>query len=219
MVKNYKLVVVSGLLIVAIFFHAHKARPNYPRIPEQILYSHYRLVAKVGDKNVCCGTGIGIGPRRILTAEHVVREGTTFELDFFDNDGNEIKTIGLHLIGKSFEEDLALLETNEDLPYYNELDTHGSFEVGAWGYIVGAAHATAPYNTYLGVFASKCGPTKFPHLWQIAVAVPPGESGGGVYNAETNKLVGVCTRSREGFTLFVNIQTVENFLLSIVNHE
>lgn len=160
-----------------------------------------------------CGTGIAIGQRLLLTALHVVDGGETFDIDLFDEEGREIKTISAHLVstGGSLECDIALLAVDEDLPVYNDLEI-GDFNVGEWGYVIGCAHATCPYNVYVGIFASKHRLCNFGEFYQIAVTVPPGESGGGVYNAKTHKLVGVCVRSKEGFTLFVPIKAVLTIL-------
>lgn len=191
-------------------------RPEKPhqKVPKSILYSHYRIVAKVDGEGVACGTGIAISSRRILTAAHVIEDGTTYELDMFEEDGKELRTIPLHLIKTAPKDDLALLEADEDLPYWNDLDL-GDYSVGSWGYVVGAAHGTVPYNAYFGVFASKHGPWKIPTCGQMALTVPPGESGGGVYSTETNQLVGVFIRSKEGLAFFVQAKMISEFLSSV----
>lgn len=180
------------------------------KIPHQVLYSHYRIVAKVAGDGVNCGTGVAISKREILTASHVVEEGETFELDIFDADGQEIKTIPLRFKTADKSLDLALLESDEDLPIYNDLDP-GEFEIGSHGYVVGCSHATVPFNVYVGVFASKHGPNRFCFMGQIAITSPPGVSGGGVYN-DSHKLVGILLRSREGFSFFLKIKDVLGFL-------
>lgn len=203
-----------ALAASALFLMRPKNLPH-PRIPKETLFCQYRIIAKHDGRNMDCGTAVAIRSRQILTARHVIEEGDSYELDLFDEDGNEIRTIPVRLIatGEKMGLDLALLEADEDLPSLDlSLD---DFDVGAWGYVVGCAHATCPYNVYVGVFASKRGPPRYPGLSQIAVTVPPGESGGGVYSIESHHLVGICIGSREGFTLFVPAKMIRKFLNSV----
>lgn len=204
-----------ALLAAFLLFSRPQQPQSHPRVPWRVLHSHYRLCARAHGEGVACGTGVAIGPRRVLTAWHVVQEGDSYEVDMFDEDGAEVRTIQLRLLASDPPNDLALMETidGEDLPFYDELDM-GSFDVGEWGYVVGAAQSTVPFNVYFGVFASKHGPRPCPTASQIATQVPPGQSGGGVYNARTHQLVGILVRSRDGFSLFVPARDVERFILA-----
>lgn len=208
-----KLIGLAGLLLAVAMV---ARRDNTLRVPKTVLYSHYRVVVKLGDNIVTCGTGVAIGQRKLLTAAHVVEPGQQFEIDIFDDNGKEIRTISCRLIAKDCDPvvDLALVETTEDLPVYNELDLD-DFDVGSWGYIVGCAHATVPYNVFVGIFSSKYGPNKLSLLSQMAITVAPGQSGGGVYRADSHKLVGILVRGREGYSLFVPSRTIQKFLDSI----
>lgn len=168
-------------------------------IPKDIVLDQYRISSYLVDsvtgskQLVGMGSAVGIDKRRVITANHVVENPELYYvLDMFNNDGILSKHLDLRLVRRGFA-DFALLETSEDLPHYlkpNQIGSSKELQVGDPVYKVGAKFGKSPYDINIGYIANK-GDEEFPKLWQTSIPVAGGDSGGGIYDARTHKLVGI----------------------------
>jgi S1-C subfamily serine protease len=181
------------------------------KIPDAILFSSYRISATREDKVLEVGSGTAIDEHHILTANHVIdTEGGTIKVDIFDHDGIYQRSIPCKVVKSDKDIDLALLETEADLPTTRALD-YGSAKVGELTVCIGAAWGDAPFSVSMGMFSSKSN-AEFKALAQSSATIAPGMSGGAVYNAD-QKFIGVMVRGAPCVGgLFVPAEAVKRFL-------
>src|SRR5437899_1062338 len=102
-------------LVLATAFATAQDSPQ--KIPDAILFSSYRITVTKDDRVLECGSGIAIDKHHVLTANHVVdSEGGTIRVDIFDRDGIYQRSIPIKIVRLDKDADLALLETEDDLP-------------------------------------------------------------------------------------------------------
>lgn len=201
------------------------AQNNLPQIPKNVLYSSYRICLRgtVGGVSSIgiIGSAVGIDKHTLLTAAHLetpaqmlhLDPGYTYMVDVFDEDGIEVRLFDATMTKKillATGNDLAILTIKEDLPHYVKFDPDVKTDVGDWVYTIGAQSGQSPYNVGWGQVASKMH-EEFHDLWQTSLAVSGGNSGGGVFDARTNKLIGIMVRGQQ-LSLFVPNNLVTEFL-------
>jgi S1-C subfamily serine protease len=145
------------------------------------------IFAKLPDGKVSQGSGFFIGPRTIVTNEHVVKDGVSFDAYF--NGGQWPVTLKV-LPDPSFKQDIAILEA----PVYNptwfklrETPIYQGMHVGVLGAPIGLL------NTYTsGVVSnvSREGWTGNLDWFQTDAAINPGNSGGPIIDGRGD-VVGV----------------------------
>ncbi|MBC6416190.1 MAG: trypsin-like peptidase domain-containing protein, partial [Bdellovibrionales bacterium] len=96
----------------------------------------FRSVWKIEDKS-SSGTGFFIGPRTLVTNFHVIDDLSSLEEVRIVQEGNLRELRVKNLLSVSIKEDLALLETEESVSYYlnlekEELDLSEAFYVLAY---------------------------------------------------------------------------------------
>lgn len=199
-------------------------------VPDSVLFSSYRVSvfeSALFDEDgrqvteaqrAGSGSGVAISARLLLTAMHVAdgSPGIKYEIDVYDKDGAYARSIKCKFVkcGTFPASDIALLEAQEDLPYWIDATALGEIAVGEPLYNTGAKLGLSPYNVSWGTLASKG--FDFPDtfgLWQASLQAAPGCSGGGVYNKH-HQLVGILTQGVQGYGLswFVPAPTIAQFL-------
>jgi hypothetical protein len=159
------------------------------------------------------GTAIGISPRRLLSAGHMMFHGDiVYAIEIFNEDGVLESRIPARIERCSVTPDLAVLKVEEDIPYF--IDPSGTdIKVGDWCYTIGAKNGLVPYSITWGQLSSKAA-EPVPETWQSTISVSPGNSGGGVYNGKNHKLIGVMIYrwGENSNSMFVPIETIKKFL-------
>lgn len=201
------------------------SKSNLPQIPKNVLFSSYRICLRGTSNGVysigIIGSAVGISKHTLLTAAHLetpvqmlhLDPGYTYMVDVFDEDGIELHLFDATMTKKILQptgQDLAILEIKEELPHYVKFDPSVKTDVGDWVYTIGAQSGQSPFNVGWGQVASKMH-EEFHDLWQTSVSVSGGNSGGGVFDARTNKLIGIMVRGQQ-LSLFVPNNLVAEFL-------
>lgn len=239
--KLASLCVLWALVTTGVLFAAEIRDnvPPMPSVPDTILRASYRITYHISyitmfdpdnrKKAEVHGTGTGTDEHHVLTASHVVSilDVPQFVLkpsiddiliDIYDADGVFSRSITAKVAKIDAHVDLALLKTDDALPYFHKLD-YGAYKTGRWAYIVGAGHGYSPTNVYWGMLASR--KTEQPDLAnkdakvslsEMSCTAAPGCSGGGVYTYD-GKFLGVLTRGEDVcIALFVPADDVKSFL-------
>lgn len=156
------------------------------------------------------GSGVFVGPRTILTAFHVitrdaeddgedVRFEAKIEVEVHRNVNGIEATIWLpcRVAKHDSNFDLALLVTDDDLPFVAPI-AQKMPEIGSAVFIVGSPAGASPTTASFGYLASRggTGPDELPFLAESSASCFFGNSGGGVWNANTGELIGVLVRVR-----------------------
>lgn len=178
-------------------------------IPNNVIRSQYSISLKMKESpeaefvDKVGGTAVAIGPRKLVSAAHVFLavekmsgfpyQMIPFQIDLRDRKGEVIERIRVQVTKIIDGLDLALLEVPQDLPNYISLGTEKAFErleIGANLYIIGAQYGLSPYNISHGNLSSKYIENR-PGIWQISTTAFGGNSGGGVFEEDTNEFVGI----------------------------
>lgn len=151
-------------------------------------------VYKVTSANGGSGSCVAISRYQVITCAHVVLGGgvdLTMEID--NDDGKIIKLNHLHMTKIDPAEDLALMTSDEPIPYYIPCIGNIDVKVGDSVYKIGSRWGLFAHDIRTGFVSNKwqtdCDKT-YRNTWQTSITVFPGDSGGGVFNAD-NKLVGL----------------------------
>lgn len=204
--------------------------------PKDVVFSQYRLIISVEFDtkegkhviaNTATGTAVAISKRNIITAGHgkiMARQGIPeglgtihYYLQVFDKDGIMIRQMQATNKQEQFDEesgmDLMELTVEEDLPHHVEIDGKATNDLGIadWLYAIGSAGGASPYNITWGQLSSKWSETHI-LLWQSSVPVVTGNSGGGIYRAKDNKLVGIMVRGQGTISFFLPVDVIARFL-------
>lgn len=190
-------------------------------VPRNTLYSNYSVFYQPLGYNSyqAIGSAVGIGKNRLLSAGHVFLESDEspspgkFKIGIYDEDGINLRLVDLKIINISDSSnlDLALLEVNDELPYFYELEDlsiYNSAKVGDWHYSIGGPMGVPPYHISFGTLTSK----DFLGFVLYSLDVAPGNSGGAMYSAKSNKLVGIVVRGAGAITLAVPLYKILFFL-------
>jgi hypothetical protein len=172
-------------------------------IPKINIKSSYSISVVINEKNQVIGSAIGIGHRKLLTAAHLAvhaREmisNAEFKLNLYDiNTGIRLRQTPIKFtrVGIPGEIDLAIAETEEDIPYFinipENLNEFSKITPGDELYVIGAQSAKSPYHVSFGYISAKIN-TDMNFTYQISASVYGGNSGGGVYLKNSNALIGV----------------------------
>ena len=196
---------------------------SLPNIPKETILSNYRVAIQMinietkEEISAPIGTAVAIDETHLLTAYHVVAAygiHLEYNIEMFDMKGHLIKTYTANVIKSDEKVDLALLVVKDKLPYFIKLDymyNYKKLEVGNWLYSIGALFGSCPLDIKWGMFVMETH-EMFPYLGQTSNIVGPGDSGGGVYNPRTNKLIGIISRGDKAL-LFVTLPVIKDFLL------
>jgi len=210
--------VLSQVPLVSAPFQA-----SMPEIPRENIRASYRVSyfvgAEGGDSSGFAGIGAAtaLTDNSLLSCAHLFSEDadyTKYRLDIHNDKGILINRIPLAVERISGTLDLAILKVDYVLPFKASLLETASFEgmeLGDIVYTIGASGGLAPYNITAGYLASKAS-EPFPDLYQASFIVIGGNSGGAVYDAKSNKIIGVLTRGGGNISLFVPLNAVIEFL-------
>jgi S1-C subfamily serine protease/cytochrome c-type biogenesis protein CcmH/NrfG len=135
--------------------------------------------------SVAQGSGVTIGPDRLVTNKHVVIEGEKLKVSHGD------KTWSAHILQLAPHADLCLLEveglTANELPTIRRLS---SIMIGERVYAIGAPRGlelTLSDGLVSGIREDESGP-----VIQTSAPISPGSSGGGLFD-NTGRLIGITT--------------------------
>lgn len=221
-----KKLVFSFLLVLS--FLACAEEMKLPKIPKENIRSQYRLIFRT---KIEIGTGItlysydisgtafGISKNQLICCAHEIEEKTSninYALDLFDDDGVVYKKMLVDIKKLDRKRDLCLLETKEDLPFFIDVDKNKKpAEIGDWVYLIGARLGSVPYAISWGNHVSNKHEIK-PELMASTATVFMGNSGGGMFEAENNTLIGVVQgchgKTFSAFSLYVPLKDVREFL-------
>ena len=173
-------------------------------IPMGVLRSQYivTVASRLGE-NEPSGTAVGIGPRMLLTASHVVSTplgmdpNAKFSIEICNADGIRLYRIPIKIlrIGSVADVDLATAGTEDELPHY-VVPVARDVSVGDRLYAVGAQHGLSPWHASFGAVSAK-HIIDFPNCWQISALCAEGNSGGGCFS-EDGDLIGIVIARNRG---------------------
>jgi len=150
------------------------------------------------------GSGVAVGPHTILSAGHLwpKLDPASFRLRAQTAVGEQI----VKLKAVDYDIDLAIFTVEKPLPVIATLNLTSDVDINAPLFVVGCPGGAFP-NVTLGFLSNK-GTDEYwegPHYWQTSNVIYGGNSGGGVYSAETGKLIGILVagNSAPNFALFV----------------
>lgn len=208
------------------------AAPKYDT-PKEIVFSQYRVCISLEIEHKghdfvvsqAMGTAIAIGKKKLITAAHgemIVHKGVPpgfgdikYSIQLFNDEGFMVHSVTATVKNKIFDEvsgmDLVVLEVADDLPHCVELDAAVKIDVTDWVYVVGAAFGASPYNITWGQLSAKWS-DEAPLQWQSSAAAVTGNSGGGVYCAKTNKLIGLVVRGGGPISFFIPANVIASFV-------
>lgn len=164
------------------------------------------------------GAGVVLDAEHVLTAAHLADEGVELKIEVQTPSG--FTSIRATCIKRDLEADLALLKADAPLPdacrpAVLEQDHGRDLKPGVPLYVVGCPKGYSPNTITLGWLASSLPAIDGvpPHLWQCSARVYGGNSGGGVYDAKTNRLVGIMVWiEAPNVSFFVPLYEIEAFL-------
>jgi len=181
------IVVCAALLFGQAQFtdHPKAERDRFPSIPQKLIHSSVKINRMRGN-----GSGVYLGNRWILTAYHVVKGAGPIRAHFSTSEHKASVEIDCKIVHVDKSWDLALLEV-EDVPYFARGARLGKDNpvVGDPLIIIGAPVGVSDKTATVGFFAGSKG-----QWWQTSNAVFFGNSGGGVYSANDERLVGICVK-------------------------
>ena len=139
-------------------------------------------------------------------------------LDTFDSDAVLIERVKVKVervlfnASKESKYDLALISVEKPLKHFVSLDLkRPKLEIGDPLYLIGAAMGDVPYTIKHGELTAYKG-RYVPNHWFISIPAIHGQSGGGVFNAETNKMIGIICRSYGSTSLLMPLSRIEELL-------
>ncbi len=180
------------------------------RISREVIKCSYSISVGVIEIDMQAGTAtptyqlsgscVGIGPDLVLTAAHVVRDRSPLFVDIYDKNAMLVEHIELKLlkIGKALSAsdngpDLALLKAEKPLPCYQDVNLDApELDIGDPVYTIGAQFGLTPYTTSYGTVSHKRAKLGY---WMISADVWGGNSGGGVYDVDSDTLVGIAVET------------------------
>lgn len=160
-------------------------------------------------KRVNSGSGF-ICKNNIITNNHVLHPGgnifsgdTAVNIIFGDGTRNECKNSDLVLVSGSTEDenDYAVLE-NKAIDFSNkfnfDLDNSEKLEEGDEIILFGYPFETTNMSSHFGRISSLISNQKSFKTIQLDASVNSGNSGGPLFNIETQKVIGIITRKQDG---------------------
>src|SRR4029077_12933807 len=123
-------------------------------------------------RTVARGTGVALDARHLITANHVIAETGDVKIHLFNDEGDFLRVIPAKILRADPSVDLAMLETQEDLPHFVKFD-YVMPKLGDRLYAVGAAWGDAPYTVTSGDFVSRHHEI-FPDNSQASMSAPGG---------------------------------------------
>lgn len=211
----------------------HATAYMIPSVPAQILHSTVKVKIDLGQGRTAWGSATAISSTTYLTAAHLVLDE--------DDDGNliggpkfkayiqlkqaeykasvweETKVLGYDSV-----HDLAILEVETGTQTFATFGEEGDVKVGDPVWIIGAPVASSPQTTTLGWLASEENElphTDYPYYAQSSNTIYGGNSGGGVYDANRNTLIGVLVAGTRApnTAFFVPLKFVNVLLLKVAS--
>lgn len=193
---------------------ADRIQVHYESIRSDMLQSVVRIEVESKDGKRVSGSGVCYEDHKILTAGHLFDYG---------QDGNITVYLNLRKFGAQYMvggkllkidryKDIAIIESDEKLPFTSEIDTSNSIQVGDPILVVGAPLGFTPsYTSPLSYLATKGEPDRVPEdtmpMWSAAIWSTHGNSGCPVFDANTGKVIGIVSRGPDtdhGLTFFVS---------------
>jgi hypothetical protein len=228
---------IFAVALFAVFLHLDHSTPptaKMPRPPKEVIHSQYRVViqhlrAFALDPGMIvralgyepAGTAIGVSKRQLICCAHELdKVNDNIFLDIFDDDGVFDRRLPLSIVKSSTNDDLCLLSTDQDLPYFVDIYKNKKFEVGDWVYAIGSRMGCTPYAISFGSCSTK-NFEESPGKLGCSLEVFGGNSGGGLYEADGNTLIGVVeggyASDRKGlsgcaFTFSIPIRAVREWI-------
>lgn len=195
-----------GLLLL-FMATAASAADLFPKIPKKMLAATHRLGISYNTKDGTVfehGSAVaidlskkGIASKRfLLTAAHCVENSNK------DNTLVEIIVPGKSpvwtratVVAKNPEIDIAIIETDSDMPELIEVDESDDTEIGDPLIAIGSPKGQALAATigYLSGRGQKENDKAARNFWQASMPIYHGNSGGGIFDANRSVLVGIVT--------------------------
>ncbi len=195
--------------------------PSQPTLPDN--------EPKTSPRVVSSGTGFVCGDDLIATNYHVIRDGSTWEINFPTSG----RTYQLQLVTADKTNDLAVLklihggsgESNKQKPlqitaFSQEKIGEELYTIGfPLGDILGSSHKVAA-----GLLSSTSGIDNDPRMFQISVPIQPGNSGGPIFNSK-GEVIGILVSTLSAKYLFqsqrhipqnVNFAIKSDYLLALI---
>lgn len=130
----------------------------------------------------------------VITCAHVVGMDKTIKVEVNSKDGRRREWVPATIVSVDYEKDLCLLKIDVDRPTDIKIAQKDIMEVGDAVMVIGCPEGTLP-SVSLGYFSGRSyevyGEKNYGDLWQSSAAVYPGNSGGPVYDPNTQEVIGV----------------------------
>jgi len=224
MIKKLLLLLLLPLFVFALPFHT-KEQINKISASVVKIYTasakpdYYRPWQKKGNK-LSSGTGVILDKHLILTAAHVVDNGTFIQV----KKGKEAKKYIAKVKWIAHEADLALLEI-EDKHFFEDVSIpdfgtlpYRQDGVVVYGYPIGGAEISTTKGIVSRIEQQSYTHSGMDHLIiQIDAPINPGNSGGPAFNAE-GKVVGIAIQSlnsADGIGYLVPVEVIQHFFTDI----
>ncbi len=210
------------LLFVFLTSFVYSADLTLPKIPKEIIFSHYKLseqslMMTIGAIKLFNYQGVGsaicISKRELICCAHeIVNKDATHTIEVYNKDGEFEKRIIVKIKKFTPEKDLTLLTVEEDLPYSIDIkkDNISNMEIGDFCYSIGARGNGPPFGITTGFFLSK----NIDQCIGVTMHICPGDSGGGIYDFQTNSLLAL-TQATERFNAYglgISNKTINDWL-------
>lgn len=212
-------VVIFLASCLCLFKHKHPPASYVNNIRSTYKISTYHTIGPIKIK-LFCGSAIAISEDRLITARHVLSSPDTnlIEVEIYSTNGVYMTSLEAKVLRDNEDMDLTeLILTQKQLPYYysQKLEANAD-EIGDSVYLVGCSMGFLPADIRSGFISSKFAPY-CPGWWSASTTASSGDSGCGIFDTKTNKLLGIVLAKYGAgdevwSTGFISTDKVINFL-------
>lgn len=197
-----------AISLLLLFMAATAAAADiFPSVPKKMIASTHRLVVDYKSKEGTVfehGAAVAVdlskrgipGKNFLLTAEHcVARADKDNVLVEIQRPGKSSVWTKAKVIARDAEMDIAIIATEVDLPDSIEIADDDSLDIGDAVIAIGSPKGQSIASTmgFLSDKGQELTDKKTRNFWQASMAVYHGNSGGGLFDANRGKLVGIVT--------------------------